>query len=86
MMSGHGGNPIFFNKTIKIGRPEHSLTSHPPTSNNISFFPYPPQSGRHICITPFIELTQGNSYQLYLASFSDSGILCFFPLSYNGNN
>ena len=25
MMSGHGGNPIFFNKNIKIGRPEHSL-------------------------------------------------------------
>ena len=26
MMSGHGANPIFFNKKIKIGRPEHSLT------------------------------------------------------------
>ena len=31
MMSGHGENPIFFNKKIKIGRPEHSLTLHPPT-------------------------------------------------------
>ena len=29
-MSGHGGNPIFFNKKIKIGRPEDSLTPHPP--------------------------------------------------------
>ena len=61
-MSGHGANPIFFNKKIKIGRPEHSLTPHPPTSNNLSFLPYPPptpphpppprQSGRHMCITP----------------------------------
>ena len=41
-MSGHGANPIFFNKKIKIGRPENSLTPHPPTSNNISFLPYPP--------------------------------------------
>ena len=29
MMSGHGGNPIFLNKKIKIGRPEHSLTPTP---------------------------------------------------------
>ena len=29
MMSGRGGNPIIFNKKIKIKRPEHSLT--PPT-------------------------------------------------------
>ena len=42
MMSGHGGNSIFFNKKIKIGRPEHSLSPDPPTSDNISFFPYPP--------------------------------------------
>ena len=25
MMSGHGANLIFFDKKIKIGRPEHSL-------------------------------------------------------------
>ena len=42
MMSGYGGNPIFFNKKIQIGRPEHLLTSHPPTSDNISFLSYPP--------------------------------------------
>ena len=42
MMSSHGANPIFFNKKIKIGRREHSLTPHPPTSNNISFLPYTP--------------------------------------------
>ena len=39
-MSGHGANPIFSNKKIKIGRLEHSLTPTP-YSVNISFFPYP---------------------------------------------
>ena len=39
MMPGHGANPIFLIKKIKIGRLEHSLTPHPPTSNNISFLP-----------------------------------------------
>ena len=32
-----------------------TLAPHPPTSDNISFLPYPsnhPQSGRHMCITP----------------------------------
>ena len=29
MTSGHGANPIFFNKKIKIGRPEQLLTLHP---------------------------------------------------------
>ena len=28
-MSGHGTNPIFCNKKINAGRPEHSLTPHP---------------------------------------------------------
>ena len=32
-----------------------------------------------------IEFAQGNSCQFGLASFSDSRILCFFQLSYNGN-
>ena len=39
MMTGHGTNPIFFHKKIKIGRPERSLTPHPPTFDNISFLP-----------------------------------------------
>ena len=56
-MSCHGANPILFNKKIKIGRPEHLLSPPPPTSNNISFLPYPrppipPQYGLHMCITP----------------------------------
>ena len=40
MMSGHGANPIFCNKKIKIGSQEHLLPP-PPTSDNISFLPYP---------------------------------------------
>ena len=41
-------------KKIKIEGPEHLLTTHLPTSNNMSFLPYPslpPQSGRRMCIT-----------------------------------
>ena len=30
MVSGHGANPIFSNKKIKIGHPGHSLTPPPP--------------------------------------------------------
>ena len=42
MMSGHDANSIFVNKKIiKIGRPEHSLTPYPRTSDSISFWPYP---------------------------------------------
>ena len=59
MMPGRGENPIFFNiKKIKIGGPEHSVTPHPPRPITSHFFltsthsPIPPQSGRHICITP----------------------------------
>ena len=53
-MSGHDPNPIFFNKKMKIGRPEHSLTPHPPTSDNISFLPYPPTplKGDVVCVSP----------------------------------
>ena len=44
MMSDHGANLIFFNKRIKIRRPQHSLTPRPPpsTSDNVSFLSYPP--------------------------------------------
>ena len=40
MMSDHGENPIFFNKKIKTGRPEHSVTLHTSTSESISFLPF----------------------------------------------
>ena len=50
-MSGHGANPIFFNKKIKIGRPEQLVNPHPPTSNAISFLSY--QSGRYMWISPY---------------------------------
>ena len=59
MKSGYDTNPIFFGKIIKIGRPEHSLTLHPlrPITSNFCLTPLPPtlpQSGRHICITPYV--------------------------------
>ena len=58
MMSGHGGNPIFFNKK-KIGRPEHSLTLHLPRPITSHFClpppSQPPLSGCHMCITPYMS-------------------------------
>ena len=30
MISGHGADPVFFNKKIKIGRPEYLLNPLPP--------------------------------------------------------
>ena len=39
MMLRQGANSVFFNKKIKIGRPEHLLALHPPTSDNFSFLP-----------------------------------------------
>ena len=54
MMSSHGANPILFNKKkTKIGRPEHSLIPHSlrPITSHFYLTP-PPQSGRHMCITP----------------------------------
>ena len=56
MMSDHGANLIFFNKKkIKIERPEHSLTLHPlrPITSHFYLTPTTPQSGRHMCITPY---------------------------------
>ena len=51
MISGYGPNPIFFNKKIKIRRPEHSQSR---TSDNFSLLPpTPSQSERHMCITPY---------------------------------
>ena len=57
MMSGYGANPISFNKKIKIGCPEHSLTSHPLHLITSHFYltPPPPQSGHHMCITPYLK-------------------------------
>ena len=56
MMSGHGGNPIFFNKKIKIGRPEHSLTPHPlrPITSHfcLTLPPPPPLKVDAICVSP----------------------------------
>ena len=45
MMSGHSANPIFFDKKIKTGRSDKYHFCLAPQPN-------PPQSGRHMCITP----------------------------------
>ena len=55
MIPGHGANTIFFNKKIKMGRPEDLVTPHPSTPNNISFLPYsptPPLEVDVICVSP----------------------------------
>ena len=55
-MCCHRGNPIFFNKKNKDWTSRTLTNLHTPTSDNISFLPYPPpppppQSGRHMCTT-----------------------------------
>ena len=55
MMSGHDLNPIFCKKKSCTSKTLDNPP--PPTSDNISFLPYTsnaPQSGRHICITPYL--------------------------------
>ena len=52
MMYSHDTNLIVFNKKIKIGCPEYSLSLSP--TPYIIFLPYSPtnpQSGRYMCIT-----------------------------------
>ena len=57
-MSGHGANPVFFNKKNKDWTSEHSLTPDPPTSDNILFFPYHtppiPLKVDVICVSPLM--------------------------------
>ena len=61
MMSGHRANPIFFNKKIEIGRPEHSLTPAPliPMRYHICLTasPPPPLKVNVICVSPLISNT-----------------------------
>ena len=67
-MSSQGKKPIFFNKGIKIGRPEQSLPPPPPSPKNISFLRYPlhPQSRRHTYITPYVKKDKKQSFSLCL--------------------
>ena len=65
MMSGHGANPIFFNKK-KIGRPEHSLIPTP-TSNNISFLLHLSSLKVYaICVSPLTSYSSSCSYTNFL--------------------
>ena len=59
MISNHGANPIFYNKKNKDWTFKTLAKPSPPTSDNISFLPYPsphipPKSQRHMCITPYL--------------------------------
>ena len=58
MMSSHGGNPIFFNKKIKIGRPEHSLTLPlRPITSHFCLTPLPLKVDV-ICVSPLKRLSK----------------------------
>ena len=51
-------NPVFFNKKINIGLPEHSLPPIPYLRQHLIFvLPLltPSQSGRHIGIAPYLK-------------------------------
>ena len=82
MMSGHGANPIFFNKKVQ----KQSLTPQPPTSDNISFLPYPPTPSPHSKWTlyvhqPLIILTQEMQTQAPLTNLlvkSDQEVSCLY--------
>ena len=53
-MSGHGANSIFFNKKNKDRTSRTHANPHPlrPITSHFCLTLIPPQSGRHMCITP----------------------------------
>ena len=70
MMSGHGANPIFFDKKKKDWTSRTLANPPPPTSDNISFLPsptHPPQSGRYVYHPLVVLLLIAIVY--YLGSF-----------------
>ena len=65
MMSGHHANPIFFNKKIKIGRPECSLTPNPLRPITFHFClnpPSPPPPHTHTDTHPLKSLKMGRIF------------------------
>ena len=69
MMPGHGANPIFFNKKIKIGCPENSPTPHPLRSITSHFClspapPPPPLNVDVICVSRLMVRSLKNNYFL----------------------
>ena len=56
-MSGHDANPIFFNIKNKDWTSRTLANLPPPTSDNISFLPYPPPHFKVdvICVSPIIS-------------------------------
>ena len=65
MMSGLGANPMFFNKKINIGRPEHSLTPtllYSITSHGLTPLSLPPPLKLDVtCVSPLIMFSKYNS-------------------------
>ena len=55
MMSDHGANPIFVNKKNKEWTSRTLANPHPlrPITSHFALSHYPPQSGRHMSITPY---------------------------------
>ena len=61
-------------KKIKIGRPEYLLTPHPPTSDNISFLPFPfPPNVDVVCVSSLLK----HKHLFYLTWIN---FLCNFKL------
>ena len=67
MMSYHGANLIFFNKRIKIRRPQHSLTPRPPPPTSDLIFvltppPTPPPPTLKVEVICASPLTGSDNY------------------------
>ena len=62
MTSAHGANPVFFNKKNEFWTSRTLATPHPirPTTYHFSLAapPPPPQSGRHMYITPRLKIEE----------------------------
>ena len=73
MMSGHGANPIFFNKKNKDWTSRTVANPPPPYVRyylNFTLPPLstPPQSGRHNVYHPLLRIT---FYQRWISQFGD---------------
>ena len=73
-MSGYGANPVFFNKKKKDWTPGTLANPPPPTSNNISFLPYPPTPLKvYVICTSFLaeKLILNNKWRLIFRLYID---------------
>ena len=72
MMYGHGANPIFCTKKIKIGRLKHSLTPHPLrpiTSHFYLTLPPLPLEVDVICVSPlYVQKEKISTLKIFMSS------------------